>query len=56
MLYEVITCSNGGRHTMVAASRYSDMYDGFLSGDPGFNLPQAAVAQIYGIQQYATLA
>ena len=49
-------CSNGGRHTMVAASRYADMYDGFYAGDPGFNLPQAAIAQEWGVQQYATIS
>jgi hypothetical protein len=49
-------CSNGGRHTMVAASRYADQYDGYLVGAPGFNLPKAAVANMYGAQQYAPLA
>ena len=49
-------CSNGGRHTMVAAARYADQYDGFLIGSPGFNLPKAAVANIYGAQQYAPFA
>jgi feruloyl esterase len=49
-------CSNGGRHTMVAAARYTDQYDGYLVGSPGFNLPKAAVANIYGAQQYAPLA
>lgn len=49
-------CSNGGRHTMVAAARYADQYDGYLVGSPGFNLPTAAVASIYGGQQYASLA
>ena len=49
-------CSNGGRHTMVAAARYADQYDGFLAGSPGFNLPKAAVASIYGAQQYAPFA
>lgn len=49
-------CSNGGRHTMVAAARYADEYDGYLVGAPGFNLPKAAVASIYGGQQYASLA
>jgi pimeloyl-ACP methyl ester carboxylesterase len=49
-------CSNGGRHTMVAAARYADQYDGYLVGSPGFNLPEAAVASIYGAQQYATVA
>src|SRR6185295_12899101 len=49
-------CSNGGRHAMVAAARYADQYDGFLIGAPGFNLPKAAVANIYGAQQYAPFA
>jgi feruloyl esterase len=48
-------CSNGGRHAMVAASRYADQYDGILAGNPGFNLPKAAVSQLWGAQQYFTL-
>jgi feruloyl esterase len=49
-------CSNGGRHTMVAASRYADQYDGFLVGDPGFRLPLAAIANIAGAQKYNSVA
>jgi feruloyl esterase len=49
-------CSNGGRHTMVAASRYADQYDGFLVGDPGFRLPLAAIANLAGGKAYAALA
>ena len=49
-------CSNGGRHTMVAASRSADQYDGFLVGNPGFQLPKAAIANIAGAQAYAALA
>jgi feruloyl esterase len=49
-------CSNGGRHAMVAASRYSDQYDGYLVGNPGFNLPRAATANIAGGQTYNALA
>jgi len=49
-------CSNGGRHTMVAAARYADQYDGFLVGDPGFRLPLAAIANIGAYQGYATVA
>ena len=49
-------CSNGGRHTLVAASRYSDQYDGFIAGDPGYVLPRAAIANIAGAQTYASLA
>ncbi|MGJ7496740.1 tannase/feruloyl esterase family alpha/beta hydrolase [Variovorax sp. RT4R15] len=49
-------CSNGGRHAMVAAARSAGEYDGILAGNPGFNLPRAAVAQLYGAQQYAKVA
>lgn len=49
-------CSNGGRHALVAATRYGDMYDGILAGAPGYNLPKAAVAQLWGVQQYATIS
>jgi feruloyl esterase len=49
-------CSNGGRHGMVAAARYADEYDGILAGNPGFNLPQAAVAQLYAVQQFSLVA
>lgn len=43
-------CSNGGRHGMVAASRYGDMFDGILVGAPGFNLPKAAVQHAWDVQ------
>ena len=46
-------CSNGGRHAMVAASRYADQYDGVLAGNPGFSLPKAATTQLWKAQQYA---
>ena len=49
-------CSNGGRHAFVAASRYADQYDGILAGAPGWQLPKAAVANIFGAQRYATVA
>lgn len=49
-------CSNGGRHTLVAASRYATEYDGFLAGAPGYRLPLAALANIWGAQRYATVA
>ncbi|MCE0537979.1 tannase/feruloyl esterase family alpha/beta hydrolase [Kineosporia rhizophila] len=48
--------SNGGRHTLVASARYADQYDGFFAVAPGFNLPLAALAQIWGAQQWATIA
>ena len=49
-------CSNGGRHAMVAASRLGDQYDGYLIGAPGYRLPHAALAQLWGAQQLAPLA
>jgi len=49
-------CSNGGRHTLVTAARYTQDYDGFLAGAPGYNLPLAALANIFGAQRYATVA
>jgi feruloyl esterase len=49
-------CSNGGRHTLVAAARYPEDYDGYLAGAPGFHLPLAALANIFGAQRYAMVA
>ncbi|MGZ8259047.1 MAG: tannase/feruloyl esterase family alpha/beta hydrolase [Caldimonas sp.] len=49
-------CSNGGRHALVAASRYPDQYDGVLAGNPGWQLPLAATANIAGYQTYRSLA
>ncbi|MBL0085236.1 MAG: tannase/feruloyl esterase family alpha/beta hydrolase [Ideonella sp.] len=49
-------CSNGGRHAMVAAARYADQYDGILAGAPGLHLPKAATAQLWKVQQYASIA
>jgi tannase/feruloyl esterase len=45
-------CSNGGRHTMVAATRMPDAYDGFLVGDPGFDLPRAAIQHAWDAQAF----
>jgi feruloyl esterase len=49
-------CSNGGRHVMVAAARLGEEYDGYLIGAPGYRLPLAALAQLWGAQQWATIA
>ena len=45
-------CSNGGRHAMVAASRMAQSYDGFLVGNPGFNLPRAAIQHAWDVQAF----
>ena len=49
-------CSNGGRHAMVAATRYANEYDGILAGAPGYNLPKAALANMASGQLYNTVA
>jgi len=49
-------CSNGGRHAMIAATRYAADYDGILASSPGYNLPKAAIASIAGGQLYASVA
>jgi len=49
-------CSNGGRHAMVAATRYFQDYDGILAGAPAYNLPRAAIANLAGARLYQTVA
>jgi len=49
-------CSNGGRHTFIAATRMPEQYDGYLAGAPGYRLPLAAIANIFGAKQYASVA
>ncbi len=49
-------CSNGGRHALVTAARYAQEYDGILAGAPGYNLPLAALANIWSAQRYASVA
>jgi pimeloyl-ACP methyl ester carboxylesterase len=48
-------CSNGGRHAMVAAARYADQFDGVIAGDPGFNLPKAAVQHAWDIKAFSAV-
>ncbi|WP_165219347.1 tannase/feruloyl esterase family alpha/beta hydrolase [Affinirhizobium pseudoryzae] len=48
-----IGSSNGGRHGMVAASRTPQMFDGILSGYPGFNLPKAALQHALDVQAWS---
>ncbi|HSV54741.1 MAG TPA: tannase/feruloyl esterase family alpha/beta hydrolase [Burkholderiaceae bacterium] len=48
-------CSNGGRHAMVAASRYAGQFDGVIAGNPGFNLPKAAVQHAWDIQAFSAV-
>src|SRR5262249_37861347 len=46
----------GGRHGLVAAARDSGAFDGIAVTTPGYNLPRAAVAQVWDAQQFARVA
>ena len=48
-----VGCSNGGRQAMMAAERFPEYFDGIVAGDPGFNLPEAALAQAWDAQAFA---
>ena len=48
-------CSNGGRHAMVAASRMGEAYDGFVAGDPGYDLPRAAIQHAWDAQAFLSI-
>lgn len=49
-------CSNGGRDAMMAAERFPSLFDGVFAENPGFNLPQAAIAEAWNEQALAPLA
>jgi feruloyl esterase len=49
-------CSDGGRDATVAAQREPDMFDGLVAGNPGFDLPRAAVTEAWNEQKLAPLA
>jgi pimeloyl-ACP methyl ester carboxylesterase len=51
-----VGCSNGGRQGMVASQRFPELFDGIVAGDPGFNLPKAAVAEAWDSQAFAIAA
>ena len=52
----LVGTSNGGRHGLVAAARDSGGFDGIAVTTPGYNLPRAAVAQVWDAQQFARVA
>jgi hypothetical protein len=49
-------CSDGGREAMMASQRFPDLFDGIVAANPGFNLPQAAIAEAWNSQALAPLA
>jgi hypothetical protein len=51
-----VGCSNGGRQGMVAAEFFPTYFNGIVAGSPGFNLPEAAVAEAWNEQALAPLS
>ncbi|KJC38093.1 esterase [Bradyrhizobium sp. LTSP885] len=52
----IMGCSNGGRDAMVASQKFPFLFDGVISQNPGFNLPQAGLAEAWNEQQLGKLA
>ncbi|MFY7916291.1 MAG: tannase/feruloyl esterase family alpha/beta hydrolase [Rubrivivax sp.] len=48
--------SNGGRHALVAASRYAVEYDGILANAPGIHLPKASVSNLSHVKRWSSVA
>ena len=49
-------CSNGGRDAMLASQRFPGLFDGVVAGNPGFDLPRAAIGEAWNEQSLAPLA
>ncbi len=44
-------CSKGGQTGLIAATRFADQFDGIVAGDPGLDLPKAAIGELYDTRQ-----
>lgn len=49
-------CSEGGREGLMFSQRYPDIFDGIIAGNPGIDLPKAAVAEAWDTQAFAKAA
>lgn len=49
-------CSNGGREAMLAAQRYPTEFDGVIAANPGFNLGNAAIAELWDTRAFYSIA
>lgn len=49
-------CSEGGREALMLSQRYPDYFDGLVAGNPGMDLPKAAVAEAWDTQAFARAA
>ncbi len=51
-----VGCSEGGREGLMFSQRYPTLFDGIVSGNPGMDLPKAAVAEAWDSQAFARAA
>ncbi len=51
-----VGCSEGGREGVMLSQRYPDSFDGIVAGNPGLDLPKAAVAEAWDSQAFARAA
>lgn len=51
-----VGCSEGGREGLMLSQRYPEYFDGIVSGNPGMDLPKAAVAEAWDSQAFAAAA
>ena len=49
-------CSEGGREALMLSQRYPDFFDGIVAGNPGMDLPKAAVQHPWDAQAFARAA
>lgn len=49
-------CSEGGREGLMFSQRYPGFFDGIVAGNPGMDLPKAAVAEAWDSQAFARAA
>jgi hypothetical protein len=49
-------CSEGGREGLMLSQRYPDFFDGIVAGNPGMDLPKAALAHPWDAQSFARAA
>lgn len=51
-----VGCSEGGREGLMLSQRYPDLFDGIVAGNPGMDLPKAALAHPWDAQAFARAA
>jgi feruloyl esterase len=49
-------CSEGGREGLMLSQRFPELFDGIVSGNPGMDLPKAAIAEAWDSQAFAAAA